>query len=200
MSTDIFADIEAAADSEKESRKIDLGPVSKLANQQAKLEAKVHEKTAEVIHAFVKKLGGSVADVEEALKMRKKDLFNIRQVQIPELMKEFGLDALTTTDGSQIKIMDGISVSVRDPDKFFKYLRDNNAGDLIKNQVIVQVTNEEKRKEVIALLEETDFAFEAKESVHAATLKRYVKDRLAEGIKVPEDIVNTFEYQFSKIK
>lgn len=200
--TDIFSDIEAAAEKEEEQlrKEVDLGLITKLVNRQLSLEEKANEDRVNKIMTLVDSIGASIGDIEEALKQRKKVLFNIRQIQIPEIMREFGLESITTLQGKKIEIKGDISVSVKNQERLFWYLRENDAGDLVKNQVIVDVSNEGERQEILELLERTACSFEAKESVHASTLKKYVKDCLEKGQKIPEDIVSTFEYQFSKIK
>lgn len=198
--TDIFKDIEAAADEDKKDKVIDLGPISRLVDKQHMLEKSAIELDVNCLYAYIKEHDISMATLEEATKKRAKDLFNVRQVQIPELMKEFGLNAIESSSGVKIKIMDGLSVTVKDKDKLHKFLRDNDAGDLIKNNVTVEVENEEKRKEVVELLEKHDFSVTSKEAVHAATLKKHVKGMLEKGKAIPEESLKTYEYEYSKIK
>ena len=197
---DIFKEIEEAGDKVREKQEIDLGPISRLADRQKLLESKSTEKNIDSIYGLACRLNASIEDLEEALKKRKKDLYNVRQVQIPELMKEFGLDSITTINGAKIKIQDGVSVTTKDQSALFIYLRKHNAGDLIKNQIIIPTDNEESRIKITKLLEDIQAPFEEKASVHSATLKKYVKDKLKEGIKIPEKIVSTFEYKVSKVK
>jgi len=199
MVEDIFKDMEQLVDTPEE-QKIDLGPISRLADQQALLERDATEDLVIQIYDLVSKLKASVEDVEEVLKRRKKDLFDIRQTQIPEIMKEFGLSSLKTSAGNKIEIKTGISITVRNKDGLYSYLRNNGAGDLVKNIITVDVENEEERKEVIAKLDETMCSFDSSESVHSATLKKYVSDALKEGKQMPEDVLNVYQYEFSKLK
>lgn len=200
MNDSIFSDIEKAADADEERKEIDLGPISALAKKQAMMEHPADDFRVKTLYGTIKKNGLSVADVEAALKMLKKDLFQVSQVQIPELMKEFGLDAITTNTGVKIEVKDGISVSVRDQQKLFAYVRENDSGDLIKNSIVVQTDTTDGRKEVLKLLENADCFFEEKEVLHPATLKKFIKDGLEKGNRPDDDVVNIYEYRFSKIK
>ena len=195
---DIFKEIEEAGDKVKKEQTIDLGMISRLVESQVMLERKANDWNVNKIISFSRTNEYSIEDLEEALKLRKKVLFNIRQVQIPEVMKEFGLDSIKTTTGTTIKIKGDISVSIKDETNFFKYLRENEAGDLIKEVIIVSVTSEE-RKEVIDTLDQTECVYETKEGIHAQTLKKYIKGLREKGVKVPENLVSIYEYQFSKI-
>lgn len=198
--SDIFQVIEAAGEADKKAQKIDLGPISVLADKQAALESKALESRVNLVYSLCEKIGASVLDIEEALKKRKKDLFNIRQIQIPELMKEFGLESLKTNTGASIEIKGGVSVSIKDNKKLFKYVRDCNSGDLIKNVIIIEASDDGTREGLITFLEESFVPFEQKESIHSATLKKFVKEQIESGKKPPENAVNTFEYNFSKLK
>jgi len=200
MVDDIFADIEEAADKDKEDKTIDLGPISRLVDQQAMLERTALETHVQNLYSFIKLNNMSIETIEEAMKLRAKDLFKVRQVQIPEMMKEFGLNAIESTSGTAIKIMDGLSVTIKDADKLHAFLRKNEAGDLIKNKITIEVENEEKRKEVVKLLESKELNYEVKEAVHNATLKKHVKDLRKDGKDLPNESVKIYEYEYSKIK
>jgi len=199
---DIFAELEQEAEKEEQRAKqdIDLGIITPLVRKQAALEKKAEDHKVARLYDYAKRFDCSIEDIEGALKKRKKDLFQIKQIQIPEIMGGFNLDAVTTTDGTKIEIKDGISVSVRDVDKLHAYLRKDNAGDLIKNQVIVEAYNDETRKKLINQLVQYECSFKTKEAVHPSTLKKHIGDGLKVGKKPDDDIVNIHEYRYSKIK
>jgi hypothetical protein len=197
---DIFSAIEEAGDEIKEERIIDLGPISRLVEKQAMLEGPVDISMEDRLSRFIQKENVSVATIEECLRNRKKDLYKVRQQQIPEIMKSFELDAITTTSGTEIKIIGDISITRKSDEKLFDYLRSNDAGDLIKNKIIVSVDNEAERRYLAKKLEEEDCIFESKEDIHSGTLKKYLKELKKEGKAVPEDAVSVFDYEYSKIK
>jgi len=198
--TDIFKDLEKEADAlEEEKSQVDLGPLSRLVQRQARLEAQSKENTVNKLVNYIKQLDASVKDVEQALKARKRDLFNISQVQIPELMKEIGLESITTTDGSIINLKKDFSTTIKNEEGFFKYLRDNNYGDLIKDKIAITIQSEKEVKLFEKLIDQVDCFYERKTGVHPQTLKKFVNDQLAEGNKIPEDLLKIYEYQFSKL-
>lgn len=198
--SDIFGALEEAADREQEEKTIDLGPISRLVDKQGRLESKADQTDVEILYQEVLRTDASIDTIEEVLKRRKKDLFKVRQQQIPELMQEFGLSTVATSGGVKIKIEKGVSVTTKSQEKLHKYMRANGAGDLIKNQLMVVVANEEERKEVVAKLDETMCEYKPKEGVHSATLKKYVKDLLEEGKQLPPEAANVYEYEYSKIQ
>lgn len=198
--TDIFKDIEQAAKEDQSKKDIDLGFISDMVRQQAALEAKEVGHNAEDIYSYAAGLGYSVADLEGALKMLKKDLFNIKQIQLPELMQEFGLDSVTTSNGAKLEIKSGLTVTVKDTQGLHAYLREQMAGDLIKDTVVITVDSDGVREEISKLLSEVECDFERKESIHSMTLKKYIKDCLGRGVRPPEDVVKVYEYRYANIK
>lgn len=199
--TDIFKDFEDIVDKEKsEPKEFDLGPISVLGDKQAALEEKVNDNRVELIKKFCDEIGASIADIDEVLKMFKKDLFNVRQVQIPELMVEFNLESITTSSGVKLTIKDDINVTTKDKEALYAFMRSTGSADLIKNRITVEIQNEKQRKEAIDLLDKTELAYQSDESVHFQTLKKFVKDQLAAGKVLPNKAVSVFEYRYTKIK
>ena len=195
----IFESIEKAGDEVKEKQKVDLGPISRMVERQGMLEAKADNGLVRRLNKVIVDYNISIGTITECLKDRNKELFRVRQQQIPEMMKEFGLDGVTATDGTKIDIKKDFSVTKKDEVKLFKYLRSHKSGDLIKNQVIVTVDNEEERLEVVEALDEARCSYEVKEGIHAGTLKKYIKGLKKEGKAIPEDAVAVFDYEYSKI-
>lgn len=195
----IFAEITKADNEIKKTQKIDLGPISRLVDQQAMLEAKLDQTNADSLYQIVKENSMSLADLAEVAKMRGKDLFNVRQIEIPELMKEFGLTVVESTSGTKIQILDGINVTVKDKAAMHKFLRDTHAGDLIKDNIVITMDDEKERKEVMEVLENTMCSFVQNESVNGQTLKKHVKGMLEKGETIP-DSMSIYEYKYSKIK
>jgi len=85
------------------------------------------------------KLERNIEIIEETLKLKKQNLYKLSGEIIPQKMAELGLTATEMSDGSKVKIMEDIHVSIpKDPDKStacYQWLTDNGLGDIIKNQV-----------------------------------------------------------------
>jgi hypothetical protein len=198
---DIFADMEAAAAQiEKENQQIDLGPISRLVDKQQMLEAKPGLDRVKKLLKLVDEIGASVADIDETVKQRKKHLFNVRQVQIPEMMRGFGLKSVTTETGTTIEIKDGLSVTVKSADRLYAFLRQKGLGDIIKDTITVAVDDEKSGKGVIESLEKLGVLFNRKEAVHGGTLKKQCKLLLEKGETVPPEVATLYQYEYSNIK
>lgn len=196
----IFDAIEEAGAKVQETQKVDLGPISVLVEKQGMLEAKGDPDLIRRLNKVIKDYNISIGTIEDCLKDRKKELFRVKQQQIPEMLKGFGLTAIEALDGTSIEIKKDFSITKKDEAKIFKYLRDNKSGDLIKNQVIVTVDDEKERLEVIETLDKTSCSYEAKETIHSGTLKKHIKGLKKKGKAFPEDAVSVFDYEYSKIK
>lgn len=199
---DIFQEFQKAAetDEQEKEKEIDLGRISRLVDIQAAMERDPDNRNVNQLYNHIKRERYSNNDVEEALKLLGKDLFRVKQQQIPELMDEYGLESITTKSGDTIKIEKGLSLSVRDHDKLHAYLRKHNYGDLIKNVITVPIRGESLRKEVTDFLQANNTPYDQKEAVHHKTLSAHIKKGLETGQVPGDDIVNIHEYKYSKIK
>lgn len=106
-----------------------LGRVEKLARRQIELE-------------------DSVSSLGEKLKQAEKDLEQVSRVDIPDLLDEIGMLNFTLKDGAAIKVEDKLKASIpkgTTPEteekarKAFAWLRDHNAGALIKTVISVVI-------------------------------------------------------------
>ena len=201
---DIFSDIlEAGEEAEKqEAKSIDLGPLSELAKRQAALEAKPDQIKVDSLLDHIKKISASIKDVEEVLKAHKKVLNAVRQKEIPETMKAFNLSEVTTDTGAKITIKSDVSCTIKDPDKLYAFVSDRGDGAIIKDNVTVVMPEDSKElfDALSTMLEAQDAAYERKRAIHGGTLKKYVKDRQAEGVALPEEAIKVFEYSYAKLK
>jgi hypothetical protein len=134
----------------------------------------------------------------------KKRLFQLTSVTIPEAMKEIGLKSFEMETGETLTVEHVIKASIanKNKDKAFKWLRSNNFGDLIKNQVVVQFDKGQDKDamKLVTYADKQGFSSEVKESVHGNTLSAFVKEQLEAGNKLPLDTLGVFEYDITKIK
>lgn len=197
---DIFGALAEAAEEvgEQQKQAVDLGPISELADKQSRLDAKENKTIARLIYDHAINMGASVKDVEGALKLIKKDLFDVKQNQLPELMGSFGLTEVTTDNGAKITIKDGLSPTVKDAEKLYDFVREIGDGAIIKDNVTVSL-NEEVADSLFEVLVGLDLEYDRKQGIHAATLKKWCKDKLADGVNLPEAI-SVFEYKYAQLK
>jgi hypothetical protein len=135
----------------------------------------------------------NVAIAEQDLALKKERLLKIERVDLPELIRESGMMAVTLEDGVMVTIVDDIDcgVSVERRPIAYDWLRDHNAGGLIKMVVGVSFGKGEEEKAGKLLLELSkkygpDAAFD-KEDVHYQTLKSYIKGQIAAAAEFDGD-------------
>jgi hypothetical protein len=152
------------------------------------------------------KLESRIEDLEETLKLQKQNLYRLSGEIIPQKMAELGLTATEMSDGSKVKIVEDIHVSIpRDPNKStacYQWLTDNGLGDIIKNQVGIAFgmgEREQAEKLQNYIKEQLGYIPEVKVSVHPSTLKATVRKLHEEGKSVPDNTFNLFIGQKTKI-
>ena len=152
------------------------------------------------------KLERNIEIIEETLKLKKQNLYKLSGEIIPQKMAELGLTATEMSDGSKVKIMEDIHVSIpKDPDKStacYQWLTDNGLGDIIKNQVgLAFGMGERKQAEKLQdyIKDTLGYIPEVKVSVHPSTLKATFRKWHEEGKSVPDNMFNLFIGQKTKI-
>lgn len=200
---DIFQDITEAAEEDAKNTTVDLGPLNPLISRQIELEAKTDLGKVNSIYDEVCRTSASVSDVEEALKRLKKDLFKIKQVQIPEFLKGLGIRTIETDEGFTIEIKGDVSVSVKDKVKLYQFIKDQKHGDIIKDSLKVEfgeITEAEWEGLQLYMDKNINCSYERSEAVHAQTLKKFVRTMLKDGITIPPEFANIYEYEYSNLK
>ncbi len=193
---DIFSELEKAADQEEPS--IDLGLISDMVEQQVRLESKADPGKVNTLIGYMRNIKASIQDIEEALKERKRDLFFVRQRNIPEYMNSCGLKKVETQNGVTVEVKQGLSITTKNKEKLHQFVRSHNSGDIIKDTLVIDM--DQNQEEILSLVDKTGNAYERKESIHGMTLKKFIKTCLENGIHIPEEVVNVYEYKYSKIR
>ena len=90
-----------------------------------------------VIH--LQKLEEEITKEETLLKQKKERADKISSEVIPEIMESMKLKTLKLQDGSAIEVKEvyGASILVANRERAYQWLRDNDLGDLIKNEITV---------------------------------------------------------------
>ena len=156
----------------------------------------------------------AVAEAEKELKTAKAALFKIESEDMPELLREAGLLDITLEDGTKVKRVDEISCAIteeRSP-QCFAWLRDHGYGGLIRTAVSVSFGADPKQlaaadKLFVTLLKKYGAQAEQSEKVHPATLKAFIKERIAEANKdaqakanvPPFELFSVVPYSMAKI-
>lgn len=147
---------------------------------------------------------GKIVKLNEILSDLQKLEASIEFEDMPELMKELDMKEFTLTDGTKIEVKDdlacGITQENRDP--AHKWLRDNNFGGIIKTLVTQQYGPgelEKALKNAEAITELTGHPAAVAESIHAGTLKAFLKEQRAKGTKIPAKLFGLFPFSRAKV-
>ena len=133
---------------------------------------------------------------EEYLKQRKKDLDQISGEIIPTMLSEMGLSYLKLADGSSVEVKTNYSATITQAnrEKAFNWLRENDLGDIIKNELTVSFgRNEDNKAAAYAeLAKGQGYQPTQKLKVEPMTLKALVRERIEGGKSLPTEIFSVF--------
>jgi hypothetical protein len=182
--------------------------MNKLVEQMEKDQTEVIDKTSNIksLADEVKKLRAMedlIKTMEEALKNKKKDLERVSGEIIPTLLSEMGLSSLKLADGSAVDVKPYYSatISIANREKAYNWLRLNDLGDIIKNEISVSFGRNEDTKaaEYADLAKGQGYQPTQKLKVEPMTLKALVRERIEAGKEMPTDIFNVFVGNRTKI-
>jgi hypothetical protein len=141
---------------------------------------------------------------EDNLKDLKKEYQRISGEVIPTMMSEMGLAELKLQDGSHLKVSTSYRAHITEANKeaAFNWLRENNLGDIIKNEISVSFGNFEDNKaaDYAELAKSQGFQPTQKMKVESMTLKALVRERIEAGKEMPTEIFGIFSENKTTIK
>lgn len=177
--------------------------VSHLYEDDTPIDAVTYESLAGLAQQQMR-LELELAQAEETLRAKKDELEQIAAKVIPDVMNTLGVKKFTFTDGSELVLGDllGASISKANQPAAYAWLRDHNFGDIIKNVLSVKFPAgaEDEARKVSEAITELGHAAEAKESVHAGTLKSFVREQINQGADIPLNLFSVWSGQRAKIK
>jgi hypothetical protein len=145
-----------------------------------------------------------IADIENDLKMIKKQRDHISGEVIPTMMSEMGLAELKLHDGSHLKVSTSYRATITEANKAaaFNWLRENGLGDIIKNEISVSFGRNEDNKaaDYAELAKSSGFQPTQKMKVEPMTLKALVRERSEEGKPMPTEIFGIYSENKTTIK
>lgn len=149
------------------------------------------------------KLETEIAETEDELTKKCGQLEQILKNFIPTIMDELGMDSFKLKDGSEISVKNVVYASISDEHKpeAFQWLEDHNFDGIIKTKVLSSFGKDEidDAKEALTMLQEAGYEATMDRSIHAQTLKAFVRERLEAGDKIPITTFGVFEYKLAKI-
>jgi len=144
-----------------------------------------------------------VTDLENQLKTAKEAVSKTEREDLPLLMKEVGLKEFKLDNGALVELLTDVKCGITEARKpaAHKWLVDNGFSGLIKTEVVVPF-DRGTHDEAIEMAEELiaeGHECNIKESVHAQTLKSFVKEQLEAGAALPMDLFGVFSYEVVEV-
>ena len=163
-------------------------------------------KNAETLSSHVlelQKLEDEIKMDEEKLNKKKEQADRLSQQVIPEIMESMKLKTMKLRDGSAIEIKEiySATIPVDKRDGAFNWLRNNDLGDLIKNEITVSFGRNEdnKAREYANLAESSGYQPQQKLKVEPMTLKALYRERVEKELDLPSEHFNLFKGNKTKI-
>ena len=151
----------------------------------------------------LQKLEGEILKEETLLKQKKERADKISSEVIPEIMESMKLKTLKLQDGSAIEVKDVYSatIPVINREGAYQWLRDNDLGDLIKNEITVSFGRGEDNKanDYASLAEKNGYQPSQKMKVEPMTLKALYRERVESNQDLPSEHFNLFKGNKTKI-
>jgi hypothetical protein len=156
------------------------------------------EELVSVIESFIA-LEQEIANIETLLDQKKTVMQTIQMTQLPELFNNLGLREIELKNGSYVRVRPFYSASLSDEYPELKirglaWLRNNEAGSLIKNEVKVPlpIGQDKLAAKVKKFLDKEGIAYGQSETVHHSTLKAFMRERIESGKSFPMEIFRGF--------
>lgn len=146
---------------------------------------------AELARALVEADAG-VDEAEGALKDAKERARVLREETIPAAMQEMGLEEVKLETGQKISIKQDVYASIPAASKgqAYDWLNEHGFGGLIKVEVSTTFAKGEQDKALTLHTTLTNMGLQPDldQSVHAQTLKAFLREQIADGNNIPLDL------------
>ena len=148
--------------------------------------------------------------LEHQLATSKEALRELAEERLPAALHRLGLKGLPLSTGETINVEDLISVTITEEQReaAHAWLRANNLGDLIKNEVVVTFGKGEdaQAQHLLSLVQNmrdsrllTAGSVQQVERVHPSTLKAFVKQQVKEGEPLPAALFKLYVGQVARV-
>ena len=154
---------------------------------------------------LLKKKEDEVAALEEKLKAKKEERDDISSRVIPELLAEQGLQEIKLADGSKVSVKKEFRATLPKDEirreAAYQWLRDQNLGYIIKNNVTVSFGKGEDNKanQLVDLAVANGFTPQQKSDVAWNTLTALYEERVKAGLDMPSDVFSLWIKDKTKI-
>lgn len=140
---------------------------------------------------------------EKELTQAKEQLRILSEQVIPDLMEEVGMEEFKTSSGLHLKVKDVLKASLtkEKAPEGVAWLEEHGFGNIVKRELVAAFNKneEEKAREFAKLAQEKNFMVAIEASVHWQTLTSFVKEQMAKGEEVPEELFGVVQFKQTKV-
>ena len=144
-----------------------------------------------------------VEDLQNLLKEEQEEARRLSEEVIPTLMQQAGVSSIKLEDGSSVTVSPYYYAKIPEDKKHeaYSWLRDNNFGDLIKNNVSVSFGKGEDSDAVKlkATLEKQGLVVDQKQDIHWQTLRGFVREQMENNRSIPSDMFGLYVANRTKL-
>ena len=119
------------------------------------------------------------------------------------MLAEQGISSLKLADGSSVDVRKSYNCTIKkdEMESAYNWLRENQLGDIIKNEVSVQFGKGEdnKAQQLLDLAVSNGYEPQQKTKVEPMTLKALYRERVEAGLDMPSDSFSLFVKDQTKI-
>ena len=152
----------------------------------------------------IKQQQDKVERLDRELKDEKQALLKLTDEDLPSTMADLGLSKFSLDDGSTVEVKPtyGASILVKDRPAAYDWLRENGFDDIIKNVISCQFGRgeDDQASAFHAFASQQGYPADQNESIHASTLKAFVKERIETGEDFPHTLFGAYVGQRAVIK
>ncbi len=144
-----------------------------------------------------------IVELEEQIKKKREKADKISSEIIPNMLAEQGISSLKLADGSSVDVRKSYNCTIKkdEMESAYNWLRENQLGDIIKNEVSVQFGKGEdnKAEQLLNLAAQEGYEPSQRSKVEPMTLKALYRERVEAGLDMPSQFFNIFIKDQTKI-
>jgi hypothetical protein len=154
---------------------------------------KVEEEGLKRLVQLVEQMAQATERVEvhaAQLKASEKALAELKEVAIPDLMRELGIESLDLTGGIKLRLVTKYFASIAKDraESATDWLQENGHDSIVKSTVTVDFTKGENSLDLVSLLIKLGYNPTWGKTVHPQTLKSWVKEMIEGGRQFPLEL------------
>ena len=145
-----------------------------------------------------------VETIQKSLKEAEEEARRLSEEVIPTLMQQAGVSSIKLDNGTSVEVSPYYYAKISEDKRAeaFQWLRENDHGDLIKNNVSVSFGKGEDSNAVNlkSELEAKGLVVDQKQDVHWQTLRGFVKEQIEKNKTIPSETFGLYIANRTKIK